>query len=96
MFVGSDPGDHANSDGVYGAPLIWDELRYRGEKCGRHRVARSMVAEGLEGVPQPKRWCKKRSSARPDDVTNHLERDFPADSPNTKWVTDISVPQQAA
>jgi putative transposase len=54
-----------------------------------------MVAEGLDGVPQPKRWRKKRSSARPGDVTNHRERDFQADSPITKWVTDISVPQQA-
>ena len=81
---------HANSDGVYGAPRIWDELRYRGEKCGKHRIARLMVAEGLEGVPQPRRWRKKRSSSRPDDVSNHLERAFQADSPNTKWVTDIT------
>ena len=80
---------HANSDGVYGAPRIWDELRYRGEKCGKHRIARLMVAEGLEGVLQPKRWRKKRSSVCPDDVTYHLKHDFQADSPNTKCVTDI-------
>ena len=27
---------------------------------------------------------------------NVLDRDFTADAPNRKWVTDISVPQQAA
>ena len=75
---------------MYGAPRIWDELRYRGEKCGKRRIARLMVAEGLEGVPQPMRGRKKHSSARSDDVTNHLERDFQADSPNRKWVTDIT------
>lgn len=48
-----------------------------------------MAAEGQQGVPEPKRWRKKRSSSRPDDVTNHLERDFQADSQTTKWVTDI-------
>ena len=81
---------HADSEGIYGAPRIWDELRYRDEKCGKHRIARLMVPDGLEGVPQPKRWRKKRSSLRPDDVTHHLERDFRADSPNTKSVTDIT------
>lgn len=81
---------HADSDGVYGAPRIWDELRYQGETCGRHRVARLMAANGLEGVPQPRRWRKKRSSSRPDGVENHLARDFQAERPNTKWVTDIT------
>ena len=27
---------------------------------------------------------------RPDTVRNHLERDFAANEPDTKWVTDIT------
>lgn len=27
---------------------------------------------------------------------NHLQRQFTVDAPNKAWVTDISVPQQAA
>ncbi len=80
----------AESDGVFGAPRIWDELRYQGESCGRHRVARLMTSCGLEGVPQPRRWRKKRPSSRPAGVENRLARDFQADQPNSKWVTDIT------
>ena len=81
---------HAESDGVRGSPRITDELRFRGETCGRNRVARLMRAEGLQGIPQRKRWRAKASTPRPPEVTNHLERDFTADAPNRKWVTDIT------
>lgn len=81
---------HAESDGVRGSPRIYDELRYRGETCGKHRVARLMRLAGLQGVPQKRRWRKKSSDARPSGVRNHLERNFSAGSPNTKWVTDIT------
>ena len=46
---------HADSDGVWGSPRITDELRFRGQTCGRNRVARLMRAEGLQGIPQRKR-----------------------------------------
>jgi putative transposase len=81
---------HAESDGVMGSPRIWDELRYEGETCSKNRVARLMRANGLHGIPQRRRWRKKRSGTRPDDIHNHLQRDFNADVANTKWVTDIT------
>jgi len=43
---------HAEHDGVVGSPRIWEDLRYAGERCGRHRVARLMRRAGLQGVPQ--------------------------------------------
>lgn len=81
---------HAESDGVLGSPRIWDELRYEGETCSKNRIARLMRVDNLQGIPQKRRWRKKQSSDRPDDIRNHLERDFNADEPNTKWVTDIT------
>ncbi len=81
---------HADSDGVWGSPRITDELRFRGETCGRNRVARLMRAEGLQGIPQRKRWRGKVSTPRPPQVVNHLARDFTADTLNRKWVTDIT------
>ena len=81
---------HAESDGVLGSPKIWDELCYEGETCSKNRVARLMRVDGLQGIPQRRRWRKKQSSDRPGDVRNHLKRDFNADEPNTKWVTDIT------
>ena len=40
---------HADQDGVVGSPRIWEDLRYAGERCGRHRVARLMRRAGLTG-----------------------------------------------
>lgn len=81
---------HAESDGVKGSGRIWDDLRYAGESCGKHRVARLMQRSGIQGIPQRRRWKKKASSQRPLGVENHIARDFKADEPNTKWVTDIT------
>jgi putative transposase len=81
---------HTESDGVMGAPRICDELRYAGESCGENRVARIMSLAGLQGIPQKSRWRSKRSGRRPDDIQNHLARDFKATEPNTKWATDIT------
>ncbi len=81
---------HAEHAGVVGSPRIWEDLRYAGERCGRHRVARLMRRAGLQGVPQRRQWRKKPSRGRPDGTGNHLNRDFRAAAPKTKWVTDIT------
>ena len=86
---------HAESDGVKGSPRIWDDLRYDGEACGQNRVARLMQKAGLQGIPQRRRWGRKSSGERPSSVQNHLDRQFKADHPNTKWVTDITYVRTA-
>lgn len=81
---------YAESDGVLGAPRIWDDLREEGESCGLNRVARLMHADKIQGIPCRKRHRSKPSGNRPSDIKNHLARDFEAEEPNTKWVTDIT------
>ena len=81
---------HTESDGVFGSGRIWEDLRYSGESCSKHRVARLMQKSGIQGIPQRRRWKKKASGERPSGVENHIERDFTADEPNAKWVTDIT------
>ncbi len=81
---------HADSDGVMGAPRMHEELGYEGETASLNRVARLMAGAGLFGVPQKRRWRHKPSGVRPAHVRNHLQRDFAALEPNTKWVTDIT------
>ena len=81
---------HEASDGVLGSPRMWEDLRDEGESCGKHRVARLMRGAGLRGIPQRRRWRRKRSGQRPDHLINHLQRRFAAEEPNTKWVTDIT------
>lgn len=81
---------HTQSDGVFGSPRMWEELRYEGETCSPNRVARLMRKHGIQGVPQRRRWRKRVSGTRPLSIRNHLDRDFLATEPNQKWVTDIT------
>jgi len=86
---------HTESDGVMGAPRIWEELRYAGILCGKNRIARLMRTQGIQGIPQRRRWRKKLSGHRPTGIQNHLDRNFMAEEPNTKWVTDITYIETA-
>lgn len=81
---------HEESDGVMGAPRMHEVLRGEGEPASLNRVARLMANDGLKGIPQKRQWRRKASGERPAYVRNHLERDFTATEPNTKWVTDIT------
>ena len=33
---------HAEADGIIGSPRLWEDLRYAGERCRRHRVGHLM------------------------------------------------------
>lgn len=81
---------HADSGGVLGAPRMREDLAEDGETVSLNRVARLMAADSLQGWPRRKGRGRKRSSARPDGIRNHLKRDFSAHEPETKWVTDIT------
>ena len=81
---------HAGSDGVMGMHRVHEEFGYDGETASPNRIARLMASDDLYGVPQRRRWRRKRTGVRPSTVRNHLERDFEALEPNTKWVTDIA------
>ena len=38
------------SHGIYGAPRVLQDLRERGEKCSKHRVARLMRENGIQAL----------------------------------------------
>lgn len=81
---------HAASDGVMGMPRMHEALTGEGETASPNRIARVMATHGVRGIPQRRQWRQKRNGTRPAYVRNHLERDFTATEPNTKWVTDIT------
>ena len=81
---------HSDSDGVFGCGRIHDELRYDAMHSSLNRIARLMRLDGLRGIPQKRRWQTKSTSERPEGVENHLNRQFSAEEPNRKWVTDIT------
>jgi putative transposase len=81
---------HSASDGVMGMPRMHEELTEVAETASPNRIAQIMANAWLQGIPQPLQWRRKRSGLRPTYFRNHLERDFIATAPYTKWVTDIT------
>jgi transposase InsO family protein len=83
---------HQASKGRYGAPRIHAELRRRGHRHGRKRVARLMRAAGLCGRT-PRRF--KRTTV-PDPAAaaraDLIRRDFAVNAAavNTRWCGDIT------
>ena len=78
---------HAESDGTYGSPRIYAELKSQGLGCGRSRVARLMREARLKGCPR--RRFRIRSSG-PEKVANLLNQDFSAKQANQRWSSDIT------
>lgn len=81
---------HAEHKGRYGSPRIHQELRARGERVGRKRVARLMTNQGLRGRT-PKRFRRTTDSRHDHPIApNLLARNFTAEAPNQTWVGDIT------
>ncbi len=77
------------SGGTYGSPMIHQDLREQGERCGVHRVARVMRQAGIRAEIGYKRRVFK--GGKPAVVAeNHLNRQFTVDEPDKAWVTDIT------
>jgi putative transposase len=77
------------SQGVYGAPRVFLDLREAGETCSKHRVARLMRENGLRALHgyRTRRW----EVGKPAMLTpNVLQRHFSPTTPNSAWATDIT------
>ena len=76
------------SRGTYGVPRVYGQLRRRGQRVARSRVARLMRANSLVGACAPRKWRR----GRPDigGLVDLLDRDFTAAEPNQRWVADIT------
>lgn len=81
---------HEDSGGIIGAPRMHEDLQEAGFSASLNRVARLMAVNGIQGWPRKKGRGCKRKSVRPDGLKNHLQRNFVALEPETKWVTDIT------
>lgn len=83
---------YAASFESYGVPRIHAALRAKGHVVNKKRVERLMRLNGIQGIsPRKKRWVKTTDSDHDFPIApNLLNRDFQADAPNRKWVSDIS------
>jgi len=83
--------EYTDSRQTYGSPRIWAALQGQGMTCGRHRVARLMRREGIR--PNKRRRWHPVTTQRQAGVIpapNHLNQNFSATLPNTKWVSDFT------
>lgn len=77
------------SQGVYGAPRVFLDLREAGETCSKHRVARLMRENRLRALHgyRTRRWSVGKPAVL---IPNLLQRRFTVSRPNRVWVTDIT------
>jgi putative transposase len=86
---------HATSRQTYGAPRVHAELRARGERHGRKRIAQLMRSAGLVGASHRGPMTTRRDdSSRP--APDLVDRNFTASGPNQLWVADITFIPTAA
>ena len=75
--------------GRYGYRRITAELRNTGSEVNHKTVQRLMQLLGLKSLVRPKKYRSYRGQFNAD-VPNVLDRQFRADRPNQKWVTDVT------
>jgi putative transposase len=84
---------HAESQAIYGSFKIARELKRRDdlESACRNTVARAMQQLGLKSrVSKAFTPTTTKSDPTKQAAPNMLDRDFTAQKPNQKWVTDIT------
>jgi putative transposase len=77
------------SQGVYGAPRVFLDLRESGETCSKHRVARLMREHNIRA--QPGYRTRRYVAGKPAELIPDLvKRNFEVSKPNRVWVSDIT------
>lgn len=78
------------SRGTYGYRRIYNDLRKKGEFCGRDQVARLMRENGIRPKTVKKFKVTTDSKHNKPIHENKLDRKFTAEKPNQSWVSDIT------
>ena len=82
------------NEGVYGSPRIYEELKDV-VPCSENRIARLMRLRGLRAKQSKKFHTTTKRNRQHRAAPNLLGRDFKADRPDQKWLTDITyIPTQ--
>jgi putative transposase len=78
------------SKGRYGSPRLHKELREKGIRCSRNRLVRLMQKYHITARPLRRFVVTTDSDHDLPVADNLLNRQFTAETPNTKWTADIS------
>ncbi|MGE6897611.1 IS3 family transposase [Priestia flexa] len=82
-------GIYEEHEGRYGYRRIRDELANRGQKVNHKKVQRLMKELGLKCIVRMKKYKSYKGDVG-KIAPNLLDRNFTADAPYQKWVTDIT------
>ncbi len=82
---------HTHSRHTYGSPRVMQELRKKGRRHGRHRIARLMQQKGLCGRQKGRHRVQTTDSRHDQPIApNRLAEAPKATAPNQLWVADIT------
>ena len=80
---------------TYGSPRVYRELKAQGVACSENRIARLMRLRGLRAKQVRRYKSTTKRNKKHHVAPNLLKRDFAADRPDHKWLTDITyIPTQ--
>jgi putative transposase len=75
---------------TYGSPRVYRELKAQGVACSENRVARLMRLRSLRAKQVRRYKTTTRRNKKHPVAPNLLKRDFAAERPDHKWLTDIT------
>jgi transposase InsO family protein len=79
------------SDGTYGAVRVTRDLRSSGVTINKKTTAKLMKNAGLTAMCRTRYRCKTTDSAHDAPIApNTLDRQFTAEGPDRKWVSDFT------
>lgn len=83
---------HQRARGTYGSPRVTQELKLRGCLASRHRVARLMREQGLQGLPRRRafRVATTQTDSTLAVAANRLDRGFSVKQVDQVWVSDLT------
>lgn len=84
---------HERSKGTYGSPRVTADIRAKGIRCGKNRVARIMRKNSIAARSRRRFKATTHSKHNLPVAENLLEQKFVAEGPNKVWVSDITYIQ---
>lgn len=82
---------HKRSRGTYGSPRVHAELKAKGVRVGKKRIARLMRENGIQARCK-RRFRKTTDSKHTNPIApNIVAREFVVPAPNQVWVTDVTA-----
>ena len=79
-----------NTYGIYGSPRIYRELKAQGVVCSENRVARLMRLYHIRAKQTRRYKVTTKRNKLHAVAANLLQRDFSAERPDHKWLSDIT------